>query len=163
RWAARYPKAIVVHKEWQVFGAYEGGRLIRWGPISSGRRTMRTPEGLFYLNWRSSGRRSTVNRNWYLRWYYNFENHKGLSFHQYALPGRPASHACIRLLERDAQWIYHWGESWQLDRQGRKVLARGTPVLVLEAFDFGSAPPWRSPLALRSKIELPSSPHPVAL
>src|SRR5689334_12800781 len=29
-------KALVVHVPGQVFGAYEQGRLVRWGPVSSG-------------------------------------------------------------------------------------------------------------------------------
>jgi len=82
---------------------------------------------------------------------------RGLSFHQYALPGRPASHACIRLLERDARWLYGWGEEWELDARGRTVLRNGTPVLIVERFDFESQPPWRSPEDLLRGIVLPDS------
>lgn len=151
-------KLIIVDKEWQVFGAYEWGELVRWGPVSSGRRTMRTPQGLYHLNWRSKGRHSTVNPRWYLKWYFNFENRQGLSFHQYALPGRPASHACIRLLDRDARWVYGWGEEWRIDRTGRIVLRKGTPLLVVERFDFESRPPWRIPDALQRGATLPPLP-----
>lgn len=76
--------------------------------------------------------------------YVNFHNHRGLSFHEFALPGRPASHACVRLLERDAQWLFEWGESWTLDERGWTVLDRGTPVLILVCYDFTAPPPWRS-------------------
>jgi hypothetical protein len=156
--AAGISKLILVDKEWQVFGAYESGSLVRWGPISSGRRTMRTPQGVYHLNWRSKGRHSTVNALWYMKWYFNFENRRGLSFHQYALPGRPASHACIRLLERDARWLYSWGEAWKIDATGRRVLRSGTPMLIVERFDFEARPPWRSPDALRRGIALPELP-----
>jgi hypothetical protein len=37
-WAESHAKAIVVSQPEQVFGAYEAGRLVRWGPVSSGRR-----------------------------------------------------------------------------------------------------------------------------
>jgi hypothetical protein len=154
-WAGAHPKAIVVDKEWQVFGAYERGVLVRWGPVSSGRRTMRTPEGLYHLTWRSRGRRSTVDPDWYMRWYFNFHNRRGLSFHQYALPGRPASHACIRLLERDARWLFHWGENWRIDAKGRHIIEHGTPVLIVERFDFGARAPWRIPSTLPAGIVLP--------
>lgn len=157
-WAGQFEKALVVDQEWQVFGGYERGRLVRWGPISSGRRSMRTPSGLFHLNWRSQGRHSTVDPDWYLEWYFNFQNLRGLSFHQYALPGRPASHACVRLLERDARWLYAWGEEWRLDATGRKVLETGTPVLIVGHFDFGAAPPWLDPARLERGIELPPGP-----
>ena len=36
-------KAIAVDLAAQVFGAYESGRLVRWGPVSSGDRRHRTP------------------------------------------------------------------------------------------------------------------------
>lgn len=29
-----HPKALVVHQPIQVFGAYEKGQLVRWGPVS---------------------------------------------------------------------------------------------------------------------------------
>lgn len=47
--AAEYPKAIVVDQCFQAFGAYENGQLVRWGPVSTGRRETPTPEGTFAL------------------------------------------------------------------------------------------------------------------
>lgn len=138
-----YPKALVVHQPGQVFGAYEGGVLVRWGPVSTGREAHPTPGGRHFLTWRSRGRHSTVNPEWYLEWYFNFHNTRGISFHRYALPGHPASHACVRLLERDARWLFDWGESWTLDDRGWEVLEEGTPVWVLGEYDFAAPPPWR--------------------
>jgi hypothetical protein len=43
---ARHRRVVVVYQPAQVFGAYEYGTLVRWGPISSGRRTTPTPTGL---------------------------------------------------------------------------------------------------------------------
>jgi hypothetical protein len=151
-----HPKALVVHQPAQVFGAYEEGRLVRWGPVSSGRRDRPTPSGLFHLNWRSRGRHSTVDPRWYMPWYFNFENWRGLAFHQYDLPGRPASYACIRLLERDARWLFAWGEGWTLDASGREVLEHGTPVLIVGSYDFDAEPPWRSLEWLAQGGELPA-------
>jgi hypothetical protein len=90
-----------------------------------------------------------------MRWYFNFDNRGGLAFHQYSLPGRPASRSCIRLLERDAQWLFHWGDQWTLDDRGTSIIAPGTPVLILGRFDFDSPPPWQSLAFLSSPIELP--------
>ena len=98
-----------------LFGAYEFGNLVRWGPVSSGSRNNPTSAGSFALNWRSTGRASTVDPDWFMRWYFNFGNREGLAFHAYSLPGYPASHGCIRLLERDAQWLFEWGQAWLLD------------------------------------------------
>lgn len=135
-------KAVVVYQPAQVFGAYEAGELVRWGPVSTGRRDRPTPAGAFHLNWRSRGHRSTVNPRWYLTWYFNFDNERGLSLHSYAMPGMPASHACVRLLERDGRWIYDWGEEWELDERGWKVLDPGTPLWILGTYDFDASPPW---------------------
>lgn len=154
-WASGHSKALIVHQPSQVFGAYEQGRLVRWGPISSGRETYPTPSGLFHLNWKSPGRTSTEDPDWYMRWYFNFHNDRGLAFHQLELPGRPASHACVRLLERDARWLYEWGEGWVLDERGWNVLDPGTPVLVLGQYNFDEPPPWRSLDWLSTGVELP--------
>jgi hypothetical protein len=59
-------KFIAVHLPTQVFGAYERGSLVRWGPISSGRQKHATPSGLFHLNWRSRARTSTENPDWHI-------------------------------------------------------------------------------------------------
>ena len=91
-------------------------------------------------------------------WYFNFQNERGLSFHEYALPGRPASHACVRLLERDARWLYAWGGGWTLDERGWEVLTRGTPVLIIGCYAFGDEPPWRSVAWLAKGVELPTNP-----
>ena len=109
---------------------------------------------LFYLNWRARVRNSTLNGAWRLNWYFNFFNARGLAFHQFDLPGLPASHACVRLLERDAMWIYQWGQSWTLDATGQ-LLQNGTPVLIVGSYAFGAPPPWRSIEQLARPIVLP--------
>jgi hypothetical protein len=154
-----HPKMLLVFLPDQVFGAYEDGRLVRWGPVSSGRAAMPTPQGLFYLNWRSRERASTDNPRWRMRWYFNFDNRRGLAFHEYGLPGLPASHACIRLLARDAQWLFAWGEGWMLSPDRREVLRRGTPVLILGAYAFEGRRPWLDPESRRTPIALSQSPE----
>lgn len=156
--AASCSKSILVHQPAQAFGGYEYGRLVRWGPISSGRQTSPTPTGLFHLNWKSDGRHSTVDPDWFMPWYFNFGNAEGYSFHEYALPGRPASHACVRLLGVDARWLHEWGEEWRLDPSGRNVLATGTPVLIVGSYDFSAPAPWRSLVFLSRRVELPVDP-----
>jgi hypothetical protein len=135
-WGVSRSKLLVVDQASQAFAAYEFGRLVRWGPVSTGREVSQTPSGLFHLNWRSPGRHSTV-----------------ISFHQYALPGRPASHSCVRLLERDARWLFEWGEGWTLDARGWEILEHGTPVLILGCYNFARPRPWRSEALLRSGLQ----------
>jgi hypothetical protein len=153
--AERYPKSIVVHQAMQAFGAYENGKLVRWGPVSTGRKETPTPDGQFNLTWRARSRRSTDNEDWLLEWYFNFVNERGVSFHLFDLPGYPASHACVRLLLRDAQWIYGWGEQWSLDDDRREVMMTGTPVLILGAYPFGTPAAWLSLDNLSAPVSLP--------
>jgi hypothetical protein len=155
--AAEHPKYLVVHQPMQVFGAYELGKLLRWGPVSSGRKETPTPAGIYNLTWRSRKRTSTDNDAWILEWYFNFINSRGVSFHQFDLPGYAASHACVRLLQRDAQWLYGWGDQWVLSDDKRNVDAPGTPVLIIGAFGHGQTAPWTSIASLATPIELPPS------
>ena len=155
--AESQPKLLVIHVPVQAFAAYEYGRLVKWGPTSTGRRDSPTPSGMFHLNWKSRGRHSSVDPEWFMRWYFNFENERGLSLHEYALPGVPASHSCVRLLAADARWLYTWGEEWRFDPSARHLLSSGTPVLILGRYDFGATPPWRSMESLARSVELPAS------
>jgi len=151
------PKALVIDLAAQVFGAYENGKLVRWGPVSTGTGVSRTMPGLYHLNWRSRSRRSTVNPEWLMTWYYNFSSVDGNAMHAYSMPGFPASHGCIRLLERDAQWVYDWGEGWTLDEKSRLV-TEGTPLLITGEYRYGAPPPWRTPAWWTQVIELPAMP-----
>lgn len=73
-------------------------------------------------------------------WYFNLDNFRGVSMHQYSMPGFPASHACIRLLEDDAMWLYNWCDQWILS--GDKIEAYGTPVIIYGQYDFKRKKPW---------------------
>jgi hypothetical protein len=125
------------------------------GPVSTGARTSPTPSGRFSLAWRSIGRTSSVDPTWFMRWYFNFEPRRGLAFHQYALPGRPASHGCIRLLEVDAQWLFAWGIPSLAATAVDDARPGGTPVLVVGAYDFEHEPPWLDPIGLRECLAMP--------
>jgi lipoprotein-anchoring transpeptidase ErfK/SrfK len=142
--ASEIPKLFLVSLRVQAFGAYESGRLVRWGPISSGKKTTSTPAGLYHTNWKSKATRSSINKDWLLPWYFNLDNKRGISFHQYDLPGYPASHGCLRLLADDAAWIYGWADQWTLSADRRRVEAYGTPVIVFGKYDYGKQAPWKN-------------------
>ena len=150
------PKAIVVDLSAQVFGAYESGNLVRWGPVSSGDRRHQTPSGLYYLNWNARIRISSENDAWVMPWYFNFCSRRGLGLHQYTLPGRPASHGCIRLLLSDAKWLFHWGEGWTLTPD-HELLQHGTPVLIVGSYDFTGTRPWLKPAWWTRGVTLPAA------
>lgn len=138
-------KALVVDLEAQTFGAYEYGSLVRWGPISSGDAEHQTPAGIYHLNWHALLRTSSENASWIMPWYFNFSSELGLALHEYALPGRPASHGCVRLLAIDAKWLYAWGDGWVVDENTRQVIRPGTLVLLLGQYDFTARQPWLNP------------------
>jgi len=138
---AEVPKFIGVSRRVQAFGAYEYGRLVRWGPTSTGKASTPTDSGLFFTNWKSRTAISTDDPSWILDWYVNIIALKGVAFHQYDLPGKPASHGCVRLLEEDARWVYGWADQWVPGR-GSKVKVYGTPVLIFGDYAYGQPAPW---------------------
>ena len=148
------PQLLLVSLRVQAFGAYEHGKLLRWGPVSTGRKEMPTPVGLYHVNWKDQERVSTENEEWLLTWYMNLDNLSGLSLHQYSLPGYAASHSCIRLLEEDARWLYSWVEQWRLTPDSTAVLREGTPVVIYGKYAYGRRRPWR---------RLPEDPGAVAI
>lgn len=133
-------KIILFSYPAQVFAAYEGGNLTRTGPTSMGRKTKPTPQKLYFTNWKAKKTISTVDNAWILKWNFNVHNRWGVGFHEYALPGYPASHSCMRLLEADAQFLYGWAEQWVL--QNDQLAASGTPVIVFGQYPFGKPRPW---------------------
>ena len=134
---------LVVDQRVQAWAAYERGSLVRWGPTSTGTRATPTPNGLHHVTWKSKLRRSTEDSTWILPFAINIHNLRGISLHQYALPGYPASHACARLLMDDAEWLYGWVETWALTRDGNEVARTGTPVLMMGEYAWDLPGPWR--------------------
>jgi len=137
------PKILFVSRKVQAFAAYKNGVLIKWGPTSTGRKVKQTPAGFFSLTWKKKETISTIDEEWILPFYFNFINFEGVAFHQYMMPGYPASHGCVRLLKEDAEWIFSWGEQWILTKNGLHRRAYGTPVIVFGDYEYGKPRPWR--------------------
>jgi L,D-transpeptidase catalytic domain len=142
-------KIILFSYPAQVFAAYEKGVLMYTGPTNMGRKKDPTPTGLFYANWKAEQTTSTFNDEWDLRWNFNIENKEGIGWHQYALPGYPASHSCLRLQEKDARYLYNWADQWKLNSND-SVLVNGTPVIVFGSYNFDAPRPW---------LQLVANPH----
>ena len=136
-------KLLLVSLRLQAYAAYDSGRLVRWGPTSSGRHEMPTPTGLYHVNWKAKQRISSISDEWLLKWCINIHNSQGVSLHEYELPGRPASHSCVRLLEADAIWMYSWAEQWRLGPDPQHILREGTPIVVWGEWAWGQRAPWK--------------------
>ncbi|MGO4772985.1 L,D-transpeptidase [Flavobacterium sp. W22_SRS_FK3] len=134
-------KVIIFSYPAQVFAAYENGELAYTGPTNMGRKKDQTPTGLFFTNWKAEKTTSTFNDEWDLKWNFNIENKLGVGFHEYELPGYPASHSCLRLQENDAKYLYKFADEWILkDKENVKV--KGTPVIVFGSYPFDGPKPW---------------------
>lgn len=136
-------KILLIDQGIQAFAAYENGNLIKWGATSTGKKSTPTPNGLFAANWKAKKTISTDNEEWILYWYFNLENKRGVSLHQYELPGYPASHACARLIAEDGRWIYYWANQWILTADGEHIIAYGTPVIIFGDYNFRGVKPWK--------------------
>lgn len=136
------PKMMFIAQKEQEFGAYEYGVLVRFGGISSGKKSTPTTNKLFYANWKGKEVTSTVDDSWIMKWNVNIANRDGIGIHEYDLPGYPASHSCVRLSAKDALWFYEWVDTWILSPQ-EKLLAQGTPVLIFGDYAYGTTAPWK--------------------
>ncbi len=136
------PKLLLVSRRIQAFAIYEKGILKRWGPVSSGKKSTPTPAGLFHTNFKVKIKISSENSSWILPWYFNFYAKRGIAFHQYTLPGYPASHACVRMQDKDAKWIFDWADQWKVSAKTGAVIKIGTPVIIFGDYDFVAIKPW---------------------
>ena len=134
-------KVLIFSYPTQTFGAYENGILTYSGPTNMGRKKDKTPLGLFFTNWKAETTTSTFDDEWELKWNFNIENKLGVGFHEYSLPGLPVSHSCLRLLEKDAKFLYEWANQWILNDK-EEIKAKGTPVIVFGSYNFDQPKPW---------------------
>ena len=128
----------------QAYALYENGKLIKWGPTSMGKKSAQTKRGLMFANWKKELAISTVDSDWKLPFNVNVHNTLGIGWHQYDLPGFPASHSCLRLLMNDAKFLYDWVDTWILNKGGATLKAHGTPVIVFGDYNWGGKKPWKN-------------------
>ncbi len=127
----------------QAYALYENGSLVKWGPTSMGHKDAQTKRGLMFANWKKELAISTVNSSWKLPYNFNVHNTLGIGWHQYDVPGYPASHSCLRLTLDDAKFLYKWADQWILNKGGATIKANGTPVIVFGDYDWGGQKPWK--------------------
>lgn len=107
-------KLLIFDPRLYAFAAYDAdGGLVRWGPAVGGRAGLRTPAGTFrvYSEGDASCRSRIYPRGCRGRQCspmpYCMTFHQGNAFHAGDLPGRHASHGCVRLFLDDARWLNH--------------------------------------------------------
>jgi hypothetical protein len=123
---------VIVDLSDQAFGAYSAkGELIYWGPISGGKRYCSdtqsycgTAKGSFRVT-RKQGP-ECVSSKFPLEtdggapMPYCMHFFRGFAMHGALLPGKHASHGCVRLFQSDAAWL------------SKSFIKIGTPVTVRE-------------------------------
>ncbi len=155
-------KIVVVSPKWQSYACYEYGVLVRFAATNSGEERKPSFPGRYAVNWKQRLRISSLNEEWELPYTVNIHQHAGSAFHQFEMPGRPVSHSCFRQFMHDAEWLFKWVRQAKYDTVKRRSIPfSGTPVIVLDVFDFSRrrGGPW---LELESSqdlsIELPPDP-----
>ncbi|MDE2729860.1 MAG: L,D-transpeptidase [Bacteroidota bacterium] len=170
-----FDKLFIMDKTIQAFAAYEYGQLMRWGIINTGNPDEKpTPNGRYNFNWQQEERISTDSppgEEWLMYWVMNFHADRGMHVHQYEMPtGGPMSHGCVRLVDADAEWVYHWADTWTTTSSsvgiasvGARILKQGTTVLVIGTEPRGKPRPFshgrRYPVI--NTVDLPAHPYDV--
>lgn len=138
-------KLIVVDNHMQAYACYEYGKLIRFAAANTGKERTPTFPGRYSLNWKKRVHKSSLDSAWEMPFTWNFHSEAGNAFHQFVMPGRPVSHSCIRQFLDDAEWLFKWGEGFKFDSLKKVIPYSGTPVLILNHFDFSRkhGGPWQ--------------------
>ena len=110
--------------------------LVRFVPVNSGKEKTPTFPGRYALVWKERLRRSSLDSTWIMPFTYNFHGEAGNAFHQFEMPGYPASHSCVRQLMEDAEWLFSWGEGEKYDDKKKPLRMSGTPVIIIDYYDF---------------------------
>lgn len=107
--ARKYKRKVYIFLKKQYFAVYENGHLQFWGPISSANDLHETPIGTFRVLGKYEKYFSHKKECYGAPMPYAIRiTNDGYFLHQQAMPGRPASHGCVRLLMSDARKIFSW-------------------------------------------------------
>ncbi|MBT8400598.1 MAG: L,D-transpeptidase [Rhodothermia bacterium] len=168
-----FEKLFIIDKTIQAFAGYEYGKLVRWGIVNTGAKESPTPTGRYNFNWKTEYRISSLSppdEPWEMWWVFNFHQARGIHIHQFAMPtGGPTSHGCVRLIDDDAMWAYHWADAWTTTRgsdfgsESGRLIDQGTTVLVVGDDPDGKPQPfiWNKKLPVLKTVVLPDHPYDV--
>jgi lipoprotein-anchoring transpeptidase ErfK/SrfK len=109
------PLLIAISLDHQRLTLYSNGVPIAHSPVSTGTPDHPTPAGIFSVIGKERFHRSNLYSNAPMPFMQRI-TWSGVALHQGALPGYPASHGCIRLPERFAQYL------WGTTRMGARVI-----------------------------------------
>lgn len=99
------PLQIVVSLHEQQVQVWRGSELIAQSPVSSGKPGHETPTGIFSVLHKKKYHESNIYSNAPMPWMQRL-TWTGIALHEGTLPGRPASHGCVRLPDGFAEELY---------------------------------------------------------
>ncbi len=157
--ARHIPKIIMVSNRMQCYACYEYGQLVRFAAANTGKERTPTFPGRYSMVWKQRLRISSLDETWEMPFTFNIHNEAGSAFHQFAMPGRPVSHSCIRQFLDDAEWLYNWGDKAKRDSTGW-IPHSGTTVIIIDHFDFNRKRygDWIDLTSNKKLLELPKKP-----
>lgn len=134
--AANAPLQILVSLADQTLDVYRGTQLVASSPISSGKPGHSTPTGVFSILEKRKRHFSNLYNNAPMP-YMQRLTWSGIALHEGHLPGRPASHGCVRLPRGFAQDLFAMTE-----RGGHVIVTRtrARPDTISHAALPGAAP-----------------------
>lgn len=138
-------KLILISNKYQSYACYEYGRLVRFAACNTGKEATPSFPGRYALAWKERVHRSSLDSSWEMPFTFNFHTEAGSAFHQFVMPGKPASHSCIRQFLDDAEWLFKWGSGIKKDSNNKLIPLSGTPVVIIDHYDFnpGKGGSWK--------------------
>ena len=107
--AGQAKRALTIRIGSQSFVYTEGDRVVRTGPISSGREGHSTPRGTFSVLSKQKDKvssRYTNQLGWQAWMPYSIQFYGHYFLHEGWLPGYPDSAGCVRVGEKDARFLF---------------------------------------------------------
>ncbi len=151
--AKNIKKLLMVSAKYQAYSCYEYGKQVRFAATNTGKERTPSYPGRYAMVWKQELRISSLDSTWKMPYTWNIHKYAGSAFHKFDMPGYPASHSCFRQFMDDAKWLFKWGEGEKYDTILKTSYMTGTPVIVIDHFDF--TPPIKKPwLSLRSNKEV---------
>lgn len=138
-------KLVVVSAVYQSYACYEYGKLVRFAATNTGKERTPTFPGRYAMSWKEKVHRSSIDSTWMMPFTINIHLQAGSAMHNFEMPGKPASHSCLRQFLEDSEWIYYWGEMIKFDSLRKPKPMSGTPLIIIDHYDFspGSGYRWK--------------------
>jgi hypothetical protein len=130
---------IAIDIEEQLLHAYEGERLVRVVPCSTGKGG-NTKRGVYRIQWKRRMQTMRLKlghvRVEDVQYVMYYDRKRSIAIHTaywHRRFGRPASHGCVNLPRDDARWLFDWSEPHSLPEDSERFPTRknpGTQVIV---------------------------------